>query len=930
MSGSGGRWSVWRWIGGAVAGVVALGLLLAALVALFVPGLVRSQAAKGMEAATGRKLAIGAMSLDPFTWRVEFRDVSLSEVGGKGTFASFRSGEATVSPASILRGAPVISHVRLVGPHFVVIRTGPGTYNLSDLIKYLIMPVPALSLADVAITEGSIDFTDRALPKPERHTVRNAVLMVPFLTTVPARAAEYGNPRFTAEIDGSPLVVETQVRGLPGAPEVSAKIDLKDLSLPVYLSYLPTRIPVDVESGKVNVQGTVTYRITPETGGEVGWDGAIVVTEIKLSEQQGPLRVDVEAISVRSRVAVGERRGLLLEDGALEIRRFTVPFGKSDGMTLGLLSVTGARFSEKENRVHVEGVLLSDGDIRISRDRQGVFSPMPLLEHLQAKLPKTRESAGKPIQYRLKKVEGKGIDLAFRDGTRRELPAFNLSGATFQADDVTGPLAGPIAFTFGARFGKNATIQARGKAVPTPLAAEAVLEVRGLALADGAAYLPDGLGFTIADGRLDLTLALDVATRKDRLGGTYRGTAEIRSLELVDGKRARLVAWRELTITGVKGTLEPMTLRVAKVDLAGLRADLVMDKDGNLNLPGGTAPAAGQAAQPAPGKPSSKVQPDSGFKAIQVDEVVVSDGAIDFTDKGVPGDFHATIEELAARVTGITTEPGKVADVRAKMILPKGAPLTVAGKAALLKKPMVADLDLVLEKLDLSTATPYSGTYLGLEVDRGSLTVKSHARIEQGKLAVENRIRVEQLTFGKPVKSDKATFLPVQLIIDILRDRNGDIVLDLPLSARTDDENLVGTLVLQAAGEVVFPSGSPVRSIPFAGCSPELDGAAQGRLRKLAGALRERPAMRLVAHGFVDRDIDGKACQALPAPPVPVDADARMRQLAQARAVAVRDFLILQGALDATRVSATSGDVYAPPRQKGDVQARVDFSRATD
>ncbi|MEI6224418.1 MAG: DUF748 domain-containing protein [Deltaproteobacteria bacterium] len=930
MSGNGKRSSIWKWLLGAAGAVVVLGLLLAALVAFVVPGLVQTQAAKGMEAATGRKLAIGTVSIHPFTWRVEIGDVTLSEVGGKGTFASFQRGEATVSPGSILRGAPVISHVRLVKPHFDVVRTGPSTYNFSDLLKYLTMPVPALSLEDVAITEGSIDFTDRAFGKAERHTVRNAELMVPFLTTVPARAAEYGNPRFKAEIDGSPLVIETQVRGLPRAPEVSAKIDLKDLSLPVYLSYFPADVPVKVDSGKVNVQGTASYRITPENGGEVGWDGALVVSEIRLSEHQGPLRVNVDAISVRSRVAMGEKRGLLLEDGALEIKKFTVPFGKTDGMTLGLLSVTGARFSEKQNRVDVESVLLSDGDIRISRDRQGVFSPMPLLEHLQAKLPKTRESAGKPIEYRVKKIEGKGLDLAFQDGTRKELPAFRLSGASFQASDVTGPLAGPIAFTFGARFGKDATIQARGKAVPTPLAADAVLEVRGLALADGAAYLPDGLGITIADGRLDLTLAVDVATRNDKLGGTYGGTAAVRSLKLVDGKRARLAAWRDLTIHGVKGTLEPMTLRVEKVSLAGLRADLVMDKDGNLNLPGGTAPAAGQAAQPAPKKPSSKVQPDTGFEKIQVDEVVVSDGGIDFTDRGVPGEFHASIKDISVRLTGISSEPGKAADIRARMVLPKGAPLTITGKAALLKKPMVADLDLVLEKLDLSTATPYSGTYLGLEIDRGDLTVKSHARIENGKLAAEDRIRVDQLEFGKSVKSDKATILPVQLIIDILRDKNGDIVLDLPLSAKTDDDNLVGTLVLQAAGEVVFPPGSPVRSITFAGCSAGLDDDAQGRLRKLAGALQDRPAMRVVAHGFVDRDSDGKACQALPPPAVAVDADTRMRQLAQARAVAVRDFLVQQGAVEAARVSATTGDVYAPPRQKGDRQARVDFSRATD
>jgi outer membrane protein OmpA-like peptidoglycan-associated protein len=55
-----------------------------------------------------------------------------------------------------------------------------------------------------------------------------------------------------------------------------------------------------------------------------------------------------------------------------------------------------------------------------------------------------------------------------------------------------------------------------------------------------------------------------------------------------------------------------------------------------------------------------------------------------------------------------------------------------------------------------------------------------------------------------------------------------------------------------------------------------------------------------------------------------------MRQLAEGRANAVRDFLVLQGAVEATRVSAAAGDVYAAPRQKGEKQARVEFARATD
>ena len=240
---------------------------------------------------------------------MEIRDLAMSEPGGQGTFASFKSAEAKVGLSSLWRGAPVISKVRLTGPTFNVIRTGPNTYNFSDLLKYLMMPVPSIQLNDVAITGGSIDFHDRALPKEELHTLRNGELVVPFLTTIPDQASEYGNPRFSAVIDGAPLVIEAKVRGLPKSAEVSAEIDLKDLSLPVYLSYIPAEIPVKVDSGKLAIQGTATYRITKEWGGEAGWDGKVTLSEIQIDEKGGPARVGVGDVIVNPAPRAGRSAG---------------------------------------------------------------------------------------------------------------------------------------------------------------------------------------------------------------------------------------------------------------------------------------------------------------------------------------------------------------------------------------------------------------------------------------------------------------------------------------------------------------------------------------------------------------------------------------------------------------------------------------------
>ena len=962
MSGNGPT-RIWKWLGGAALAVVVLALVAAALVAWVVPGMAKREASRGFEQATGRKLAIGDISIHPFTWEVVIRDLSMSEVGGTGTFASFKRAEARVGLSSLWRGAPVISKVRLEAPTFNVIRTGPNTYNFSDLIKYLMMPVPSIQLNDVAITGGTIDFHDRALPKEELHTVRNGELIVPFLTTIPAEASEYGNPRLSAVVDGAPLVIEAKVRGLPKAVEMSAELDLRDLSLPVYLAYFPAEIPVKVESGKLAVKGTASYRITKEHGGEAGWDGTVSLSEIKIAEQGGPARLGVDSVIVRSRATSGEKRGLLLEDGSLEIRKVDVPFGGKDGMTVGLLAFQGAKFSDKKHELDLATVLVDDVRLRVSRDRKGNFSPQAIADGFLKKMPKAKPAAPAqpPIQFRIARVEGKGIDVAFTDGTRKELPAFSITGGHFLVQDLTGPGIGKMPFEFNAKWGKDTTIRGKGWAIPTPLSADVELQISGFDLVSAGPYLGQEPEVVVAGGRFDAKLAAKVQTRNDKLGGTFQGSAAIRGLEILDRKRGKLVAWDALTVDGLQGTVEPMKVRVKKVGLAGLRANVVMDEKGNSNLPGGAA--AKDTAAKEPGKVEGKQEPrekqGATIQELVIDEFHLTKGTIDFTDKSVPGPFKAQVRDVDVRLTGMSTAPGKMADVRARLVLPKGAPLTLTGKAAPLKDPAFADLDVVLDKLDLTTATPYAGTFLGLEIDKGSLTVKSRAKVEKGNLAAENRIWVEQLTYGKPVKSDKATILPVRLLTDILRNKDGDIVMVLPVAARTDDENLTGTIVGQVAKDVVFPPSSPLRSIPFDGCSADLTKDAQDRLRKLADALQERKAMKIVAIGYVDRDSDEKACAArrvaeretvlastagkpprapavaaapAPAPPafLSLDGEARLQQMAAARAEAVRTFLVGEGKVESPRVVAKAGDIHAAPTKKGDAQPRVEFARQGD
>ncbi len=85
---------------------VGIVLLLAGFLAFVLPGIVKSQAVQRVEAASGRKLAIGGLSINPFAWTIELRDLRFSERGGE-TFAAFSSARIAVSPLSLYRRAPI-------------------------------------------------------------------------------------------------------------------------------------------------------------------------------------------------------------------------------------------------------------------------------------------------------------------------------------------------------------------------------------------------------------------------------------------------------------------------------------------------------------------------------------------------------------------------------------------------------------------------------------------------------------------------------------------------------------------------------------------------------------------------------------------------------------------------------------------------------
>jgi hypothetical protein len=199
------------------------------------------------------------------------------------------------------------------------------------------------------------------------------------------------------------------------------------------------------------------------------------------------------------------------------------------------------------------------------------------------------------------------------------------------------------------------------------------------------------------------------------------------------------------------------------------------------------------------------------------------------------------------------------------------APIEIVGQVNPLAKDLFLDIKASARDIELSPLTPYSAKYAGYGIERGKLSVKVAYKIENRKLTAQNNVYLDQLTFGEKVDSPTATKLPVLLAVALLKDRNGVIDINLPISGSLDDPQfsmggiiirVIVNLVVKAVTApfallgAIFGGGEELAYIEFAPGLTALDAAADAKLKTLTKALNDRPGLKLDITGRVDPATD--------------------------------------------------------------------------
>jgi hypothetical protein len=234
---------------------------------------------------------------------------------------------------------------------------------------------------------------------------------------------------------------------------------------------------------------------------------------------------------------------------------------------------------------------------------------------------------------------------------------------------------------------------------------------------------------------------------------------------------------------------------------------------------------------------------------------------LDYTDLWIKPSFSVSIQSLDGAVTGLSSDPVSRAKVELNGKVDRYWPAHIGGEANLLSTALYTDITMSFKGIDLTIVNPYSGHYLGYKIDKGKLSVDVSYKIEQRKLEAKQHFVVDQLELGERVESPDAIHAPLKLAVALLKDRNGLIDIDLPMSGSIDDPQFrLGPIIWKAFVNLIvkvvtapfallghlFGGGNEhLNVLEFAPGAAELDQASKEQMAAVVKSLQERPQLKL-------------------------------------------------------------------------------------
>jgi hypothetical protein len=256
---------------------------------------------------------------------------------------------------------------------------------------------------------------------------------------------------------------------------------------------------------------------------------------------------------------------------------------------------------------------------------------------------------------------------------------------------------------------------------------------------------------------------------------------------------------------------------------------------------------------------------------IAIDAINLQDGSANYADLWIQPHFAVGIQTLNGSILGLSSNPSSRAKVELKGKVDRYAPVHIWGETNPLAATTYSDIKMNFKGVELTSATPYSGHFAGYKIEKGKLSVDIDYKIENRQLTAAHKFVIDQLELGERVESPDAVHLPLKIAVALLKDRNGVIDIDLPVTGSLDDPQFrIGPLIWKAVLNLMakvatapfamlghlFGGGEQMNYIDFPPGSAVLDASEHDKLVALVKALKEKDKLELDVPVTFSPDVD--------------------------------------------------------------------------
>ena len=825
------------------------------------PPIIRSQLEQRLSTELGRRVSLGGAKLNPYALSLTLENFAVLERGTSDVFLGWRLLHVNFEALASLRGEWVLRDVIVDGLEGRLGLEADGSLSIADILARLNPPTdspppPApkaprpLRVDNLRISDARLGFTDRSRSQPFTTILGPVTFALTEFHTSSSRGAPY---HFDAITESGERLRWTGT--LQSAPlRSSGKLSIENLALVKYAPYYADQLHGDLTAGTLSLQGRYEFSLAPHEA-----------PHLELLEG-----------------GVNLRGVTLLERGS-----------RQPALDMASFDVTGIHANMTTREVTVDSVGLAGAHVRARREADGSINLLALLAPAAAvpsAPPASSVSApaapatppSPPPSLAITEITVKDTRIDILDNAAPRPVRLGLEDIQASLREVSLREGAPMPLELAVTWAPRGTLRLTGNIALNPWQAKLDTVIDGLDLLPLSPYLEQFVAAHLTSGSFTAQLNVDATgANPDAPAGVVTGNLRVDNFALVDAAQNEpLAGFGAVTLTGLHATAGAQTgLTLDELAISAPYARVVVNPDKSVNLGvalGGTDTPTREAEAPtAPAGPAAVTAANASPSAsptLAISRVVITDGDYRFTDRSITPAVNLSLNRFGGTLSGLSsTEAGK-ADVDLKAMVDGAGLIAITGRIDPLKEKKSIDLKVDFKNVDLLPLSPYSGKYAGYELIRGKLLLDLKVALEGSNIDAANVVTLNQFTFGNQVASPDATNLPVRLGVALLKDRDGNIVIDMPIKGNTEDpEFQIGKVVTRVIvnllskvatspfallGAAFGGNADELSHQDFAAGSDELLPSEAKKIQTMIEALTNRPALNVALEGTFDRDAD--------------------------------------------------------------------------